>query len=96
MTKFPTIKEAMDAANAADDAFERAIKAAGFKSRWDWNQHTTPGPQFLRDAYGAKVSADNAMHAAFERSRGRVPYVEVDTETAYGSTQRNSCSIRVF
>lgn len=91
-----TLQDAMKAAQAADDAFEQAVQAAGFKSRWAWNQHITPGPEFLRAAYRAKVEADNVMHAAFEASRPRAPYVEVDTETAYGSTQRNTRSIRVF
>ena len=63
-----TIKQAIENAHKADEAFGAACHAAGFKTRWDWNQHTTPGPEFLREAYRAKVTADNAMHAAFEAS----------------------------
>lgn len=66
MKTFPeTIKEAW----AADHAFEAAIKAEGYKSRWAWNHHLTPGSENLRAAYAAKITADNAMHAAFVRSR---------------------------
>lgn len=54
------------ASYAADDAFEAAIKSAGYKSRWDWNQAQDSRP-FA--AYTAKVLADEAMHAAFELSR---------------------------
>ena len=64
-----TLKQAIDAANTADEAFEAAVHAAGYKSRWHWNQHLDPGPESLRAAYRAKVTADNARHAAFERSR---------------------------
>lgn len=63
------LKDAITAAQAADDAFELAVRASGFKSRWDWNQHLVPGPEALRAAYRNKVTADNAMHAAFEASR---------------------------
>lgn len=34
-----TLAEAIAASNAADDAFEAAIKAAGYKSRWDWSKN---------------------------------------------------------
>jgi hypothetical protein len=66
-----TLKHAIEAALEADKAFEAAVMAAGLKSRWHWNQHITPGPESLRAAYRAKVTADNAMHRAFEASRGR-------------------------
>lgn len=64
-----TLSQAIEAANAADEAFSAACIAAGYKSRWDWNQHVDPGTDELRAAYGAKVDADNAMHAAFAKSR---------------------------
>lgn len=60
-----TIKKAW----AADAAFEAAIRAEGFKSRWDWNHHVTPGSEALRAAYRDKIAADNAMHADFVKSR---------------------------
>lgn len=60
---------AIQAAAMADLEFQAAILAAGYKSRWDWNQHIDPGPEALRAAYRAKVTADNAMHLAFVRSR---------------------------
>ncbi len=63
------LKVLMEAAHVADEAFSQACVRAGFKSRWDWNQHTTPGPEFLREAYRAKVTADNAVHVAFNRNR---------------------------
>jgi hypothetical protein len=47
---------------AADDAFEAAIKAAGFKSRWD--RSFTEMPE-----YQAKIAADRAASEAWERSR---------------------------
>lgn len=56
-------------AEAADKAYSAACVAAGYKSRWDWNQHINPGSDELRAAYRAKVAADNAMHAAFGKSR---------------------------
>lgn len=60
---------AIKIAHQADEVFEAAIKAAGYKSRWDWNQHLVPGTDALRAAYRAKVTADNAMHLAFVKSR---------------------------
>lgn len=62
-------QDAITASAKADEAFEAAVRAAGFKSRWHWNQHITPGPDALRAAYRAKVTADNAMHLAFESVR---------------------------
>jgi hypothetical protein len=63
------IADTITAANAADEAFELAVRAAGYESRWDWNQHLVAGPEALRTAYRAKVTADNAMHLAFVKSR---------------------------
>lgn len=60
-----TLAEAIAASNAADEAFEAAIKAAGYKSRWDWSKNDNRP----RAAYEAKVAADAEMHFAFERSR---------------------------
>ena len=39
------------------------------KSRWHWDQHVDTGTEELRAAYRAKVTADNAMHVAFEAQR---------------------------
>lgn len=47
---------------AADDAFEAAIKKAGFKSRWERSFTELP-------EYHAKLAADKAAHEAWERSR---------------------------
>lgn len=63
------LKDAIAAAKAADSAFDAACKAAGYKTRWDWNQHFDPGPEELREAYRAKVAADFAVHSAFFASR---------------------------
>lgn len=79
-----TMQDAIQAAQAADDAFSAAITAAGFKSRWDWDYRKPNSPEFLRVAYRAKVNADAAMHAAFEASRGRAALVE--THDKYGGT----------
>jgi hypothetical protein len=51
---------------AADDAFARAIVAAGYSSRWDWNKSKDDRPMA---AYLAKVAADKAAHEAWELSR---------------------------
>lgn len=67
------IRKAVEIAEAADKAFSAACVAAGYKSRWDWNQHIDPGPEELRAAYRAKVAADNAMHAACAKSRDWSP-----------------------
>ena len=64
-----TLTDTIKAAHAADEAFSAACIAAGYRSRWDWNRHIDPGTETLRAAYRAKVDADNAMHAAFARSR---------------------------
>ena len=63
-----TLAEAIQAAYAADDAFQAAIETAGYKSRWDWHKRFDGRPL---QAYEAKVNADAAMHAAFEADRGR-------------------------
>jgi hypothetical protein len=54
--------DAVKAAYEADDAFGLAIKAAGYKSRWDWNQAQDSRPMA---AYVTKVLADEAMYKAF-------------------------------
>ena len=61
-----TLAAAIAKANDADDAFENAIRAAGYKSRWDWHTALDDRP---RAAYVAKVKADENMHEAFEKSR---------------------------
>jgi hypothetical protein len=60
------LSAAIAKANAADDAFEAAIKAFGYKSRWDWSQLVDERPYAV---YAAKVQADEAMHEAFEKMR---------------------------
>jgi hypothetical protein len=59
-----TVHEAYTAAMAADEAFEAEIKAAGFKSRWDWvstDRDSWPGVYIT---YRLKVLADAALHTA--------------------------------
>lgn len=63
------VMDAIKAAEIADDAFAAAIKAAGFKGRWQLPPDVMRTHEVIREAYGAKVIADNAMHAAFEQSR---------------------------
>lgn len=63
-----TLADAIHAAEAADTAFDHAIMAEGYKSRWDWDRHE-PSSERLVEAYRAKLSADTAMHAAFEAQR---------------------------
>ncbi len=58
----------IQAANTADDNFSAVVKAHGYKSRWDVTMIPQQS-QALRDAYFAKIDADAAVHAAFERSR---------------------------
>lgn len=59
------LAESIATAHAADRAFADAVKAAGFKSRWDMHGK----PAALRAAYETKVAADAAMARAFEESR---------------------------
>jgi hypothetical protein len=54
--------DAVKAAYEADAAFALAIKAAGYKSRWDWNQAQDSRPMA---AYVTKVLADEAMYESF-------------------------------
>ena len=61
-----TIAQATAAAYAADEAFSAAVKAAGFRDRWQW--HMAKGPESVTAAYRAKIAADEAMHAAFRES----------------------------
>lgn len=56
------------AAQAADNAYEAAVQAAGYRSRW----HVGPkweAPETVRQAYDAKVAADASMHDAWEEMR---------------------------
>lgn len=55
-------------AEGADVDFSNACKAAGYESRWAWNQHIDPGPEELRASYRRKVNADNAVRASFVMS----------------------------
>ena len=59
----------IDAAYAADRAFQAAINAAGFKSRWHWHIDSGRQDANVSEAYRAKVAADMAMHRAFALSR---------------------------
>lgn len=63
------LAESIAAAYAADRAFEAAVKAAGFKSRWDVPMHGKPAA--LRAAYETKVTADAVVGRAFEESGWR-------------------------
>jgi len=76
------VRDACHAAYAADDAYEKALKAAGYKSRWDWSapfavrdlalsDNDATGLTPLQAAYVAKVRADRASHRAWERLRER-------------------------
>jgi hypothetical protein len=64
-----TLEQAIQAAYDADEAFELAVKAQGYKSRWDIEPIHS---QELRDAYFRKVDADKAMNVAFAESRRAV------------------------
>jgi hypothetical protein len=55
--------DAYHKALAADQAFSDAIHAAGFKGRWDMPSDVMRTHEAIRDAYVAKVMADNAFHA---------------------------------
>jgi hypothetical protein len=55
------------AAQAADDAYEAAVQAAGYKSRWDVPRNAKPDA--VRQAFIAKIEADEAMHLAWESMR---------------------------
>ncbi len=61
---------ALAAANAADEAFQAAIVAAGIVSRWDLRGLPSDYPPAVRASYYAKVAADEFVHAAFVQSRG--------------------------
>lgn len=70
-----TLQEAYKNAEQADDAFDAAIIAAGYKSRWHrdlqylWNGR---GPENVVRAYDTKVKADRALHDMFvELRRGK-------------------------
>ena len=63
------LKDAIADANTADKAYEAAVQAAGFKSRWDYFK--SEAPPALRAAYRAKVTADAIVHAAFAQQRKR-------------------------
>lgn len=57
------------AAEKADRAFEAAVKAAGYKSRWDVPALVKRNDTALAEAYNRKVLADSAMSVAFQQSR---------------------------
>lgn len=60
------LKQAIAAAQAADDAFEAAVKAAGFRSRWD---HGATDHESVHKVYMAKCMADHEMHHEFNTAR---------------------------
>lgn len=62
-----TLAQTVAAAHNADEAFDAALLAAGYKSRWDW-KHGADDPAVVL-AYFQKVAADEAMHKAFVASR---------------------------
>lgn len=62
------ISDTYRVALAADNAYDVALKAAGYKSRWDWSRLADPRPDLLA-AYNAKVAADEAHHVAWEKHR---------------------------
>lgn len=51
--------ETAPAAQAADDAFQAACIAVGYKSRWDLPRFSQM-PKAVQEAYNAKVAADDA------------------------------------
>lgn len=62
------IQETYEAAGAADSAYEAAVQAAGFKSRWDVPADMAARymlPAALVAAYEAKIAADRAHIAAW-------------------------------
>jgi len=63
--------DAIEAANRADEAFQEAVEAAGFKSRWEVPAAAKLTNAGLKAAYDAKVAADLAVHEAFVASRAR-------------------------
>ena len=57
------------AAHDADDAYSAAVKAHGFKSRWDVMRSDMLNSPDLFAAYSAKRAADDALHDAFAAMR---------------------------
>lgn len=53
-------------AGIAEPAFDAAIKAEGFKSRFDWFLRGSPAS--LQEAYNERVVADKAVHAPLRRA----------------------------
>jgi hypothetical protein len=66
-----TLTEVMEASYEAARAFQAALDAAGFKSRWHWHvRHiSSDRTSAIVSAYHAKVAADAEMHEAFAKSR---------------------------
>jgi hypothetical protein len=65
MTLIETIAEA----ERADDLYSAAVRAAGFKSRWEMPGDIMRVNDRIREAYNAKVAADAMVRVAFELSR---------------------------
>lgn len=70
------------AAQRADDAFDAAIRDAGYKSRWDWSKLTDDRPLA---AYRLKIAADAAMHDAFAEARSAETPRDHAAATAYAA-----------
>lgn len=62
----PRLGDLIKAACEADEAFEAALRTAGYQTRWAWNQAQDSRPM---PAYVTKVLADEAMHRGFEAYR---------------------------
>lgn len=61
------LKDAIASAQTACDAYSAAVKAAGYKSRWDRIDYVKhPAVKAARDAHHV---AGQAMHEAFVASR---------------------------
>lgn len=60
------LTDAIKAASAADEAFDAALRAAGYANRFAWDKAKDDRPMA---AYQAKVEADKVMQRAFEVSR---------------------------
>jgi len=55
----------MDAAYSADQAFARALRDAGFPSRWEWHLFANDTTSSVAQAYRAKLLAEIEMREAF-------------------------------
>jgi hypothetical protein len=65
-----SLEQAIQHANEADDAFELAVRLAGFNSRWD-DGVLKSYDQGLHLARMAKHAADGEVHRLFCEARAR-------------------------